>query len=178
LQNWKNMEKLKLIKNIREASLLLENTIKENITEADFNSPIDGKWSAAGHIQHLINSIKPLNQVFLAPKFLLKLITGKPNRKSRSYEKLVEKYLEKLKTANPTTNRFGPKEGKIYTKKDLRDRLLSEYTKFEKNIEKKWDEESLDMYLIPHPLLGKLTVREMVMFTIYHSHHHQKAITA
>jgi hypothetical protein len=37
----------------------------------------------------------------------------------------------------------------------------------------KFTEEELDKYILPHPLLGKLTIREMMFFTIYHVLHHQ-----
>jgi hypothetical protein len=35
-----------------------------------------------------------------------------------------------------------------------------------------WGEGSLDRCRLPHPLLGKLTVREMLFFTLYHNLHH------
>lgn len=34
--------------------------------------------------------------------------------------------------------------------------------------------DELDKYILPHPLLGKLTIREMMYFTIYHVEHHKK----
>ena len=112
----------------------------------------------------------------LLPKFVLTYKFGKPNRQSRTYDELVEKYWEKLKTQNPTINRFGPKGGKTISKEKLTQEFEKQYDKFAKNIENKWDENSLEGYLIPHPLLGKLTIREMIMFTIYHTEHHQKAL--
>ena len=33
-------------------------------------------------------------------------------------------------------------------------------------------EHKLDRCILPHPLLGKLTLREMIYFTIYHMEHH------
>jgi len=32
--------------------------------------------------------------------------------------------------------------------------------------------QSLDKFMLPHPLLGKLAVREMLFFTMYHNLHH------
>ena len=32
----------------------------------------------------------------------------------------------------------------------------------------------LDHYLLPHPLLGKITLREMLFFSAYHIQHHTK----
>jgi len=36
----------------------------------------------------------------------------------------------------------------------------------------KWSDKALDNYLLPHPLLGKMTVREILFFTLYHNLHH------
>ena len=35
-----------------------------------------------------------------------------------------------------------------------------------------WSERQLDRCQLPHPLLGPLTVREMLFFTLYHNRHH------
>ena len=35
-------------------------------------------------------------------------------------------------------------------------------------------EKDLDFYVLPHPLIGKLTLREMLFFCIYHVQHHHK----
>ena len=169
------MKKPDLIKNL-DANKDLVLITCEAMTDNHFFAEKGEKWSNAGHIEHLINSIKPLNQLFILPKFVMTWVSGKPNRKSRTYDELVTKYWEKLATRNPTINRFGPKAGKNYTKEELLRKFKSQYEKFSTKIEKNWDEESLENYLIPHPLLGKLTVREMIMFTAYHTLHHLKAI--
>lgn len=36
----------------------------------------------------------------------------------------------------------------------------------------KYSEQELDQTILPHPLLGKITLREMLYFTIYHVEHH------
>ena len=43
-------------------------------------------------------------------------------------------------------------------------------------IEKNWKDTQLDQYIVPHPLLGKITLREMGYFTIYHVQHHDAII--
>ncbi|MCB9182399.1 MAG: DinB family protein [Flavobacteriales bacterium] len=40
----------------------------------------------------------------------------------------------------------------------------------------RWSESDLERYLLPHPLLGKLTLREMLYFTLYHVQHHQALV--
>jgi hypothetical protein len=39
-----------------------------------------------------------------------------------------------------------------------------------------WREPALDRYRLPHPLIGLLTVREMLAFTVYHTAHHLSRI--
>jgi uncharacterized damage-inducible protein DinB len=36
----------------------------------------------------------------------------------------------------------------------------------------KWSEANMDYHVLPHPLLGPLSVREMLFFTVYHNTHH------
>jgi hypothetical protein len=38
-----------------------------------------------------------------------------------------------------------------------------------------WNEKDLDTIRMLHPLLGKITAREMIYFTVYHSEHHVAA---
>jgi DinB superfamily len=168
------MDKSTLISQLLRNKEKVVNSITKMTEEALFKSKNE-KWTNAGHVEHLINSIKPLNLLFMFPKFVLTAWAGKPNRKSRSYEALVEKYWEQLNKRNPTVNRFGPKN-KITTKKKLIAQFEKEYDNFANKIKSDWDEINLEKYLIPHPLLGKLTVKEMIMFTIYHTEHHQKAL--
>jgi len=40
------------------------------------------------------------------------------------------------------------------------------------SVAEKWNEDELDQYQLPHPILGKLTIREMLYFTIYHNLRH------
>jgi hypothetical protein len=39
-------------------------------------------------------------------------------------------------------------------------------------VAEKWDEGELDQYQLPHPTLGKRTIREMFYFTIFHNLRH------
>ena len=39
-----------------------------------------------------------------------------------------------------------------------------------------WTEEALDRHAIPHPLMGELTVREMLLFFVLHERHHLKIV--
>jgi len=40
----------------------------------------------------------------------------------------------------------------------------------------KWREHDLDTYLLPHPLMGRMTIREIVIWTAYHTEHHYNTL--
>ena len=143
------------------------------VADSTFLRKPDSKWSAADNIEHMILSVKPLKLAFRLPKFIL-LYFGKPNRPLRTYEELVNKYQEKLRAGGKATSAFVPK----FNYKDKHS-LLEDFKHMNQDFIKslaKWNDADLDRYLIPHPLLGKLYVREMLYFTIYHTQHHLKAI--
>jgi hypothetical protein len=145
----------------------------ETLSEEDFLKSKNDKWTAGQQFEHIFLGVKPVRQILSLPKFLLQLIWGQANRESKSYEDLVEKYLLKLENGGRATGRFIPqtvsyKKGqilKINLNKEL-DMLVAKLDRF--------SEDELDKYILPHPLLGKLTIREMLYFTIYHVRHHEE----
>ena len=40
----------------------------------------------------------------------------------------------------------------------------------------RWSEDQLDRYQLPHPAMGKMTVREVLFFTVYHNAHHARRV--
>ena len=54
-------------------------------------------------------------------------------------------------------------------------KLVKEEKRLAKKIQK-WTESDLDTYLLPHPLLGKMTIREIALWTAYHTEHHYKIL--
>ncbi len=130
-----------------------------------------GKWSAGQNLDHMIRSVKPLNLAYRLPGFGLRLLFGKPNRKGRSYSEVVEKYTSKLSSGAVATGAFVPPIIKLEKKEKLLHDFSSQNEKLCKALST-CSEEKLDNYLLPHPLLGKITLREMMFFTIYHNEHH------
>ena len=142
-----------------------------------FETMPDGKWSSGQNLDHLIRSIKPLQLAYTLPKFILKMMFGKANRPSKSYDELVLKYKTKLAAGGRASGPFIPPVIS-FEQKDL---LIKKYDLHkQKLISKiqKQSEEDLDKYILPHPLLGKLTLREMLFFTIHHNEHHLELLKA
>jgi hypothetical protein len=129
------------------------------------------KWSAGQHADHIVRSISPVNMALGLPKIAPRLLFGKANRPSKTYNELVEKYKDKLAKGGAASGRFVPKEIGLQ-EKHLLPKAIIHYTHELCNKVEKMSEEELDTYLLPHPLLGKLTFREMLYFTAYHAEHH------
>ena len=132
-----------------------------------------GKWSTAQHIKHLILSMRPVNLAMRVPKFVLKYKFGLCNRPERSFEQLVEKYETALDTTkavappsySPDSIPASEKDGLIAELRQQTDKMIA-------NVEN-WSEEALSKYILPHPLIGKLSFREMVAWSIVHMDHHR-----
>jgi hypothetical protein len=142
-----------------------------------FDQGPEGKWSTGQHLGHLIQSTDPLNMALNMPRVALKMQFGKPNRPCRSYEEVVSRYQERLAkaAAEISKNPYGPKPVSQDDKAKMIEKFLTGKEKLVKNIGK-WKEEQLDGYLLPHPLMGKMLVREVLFFTVYHTHHHLKTL--
>jgi DinB superfamily len=141
-----------------------------------FKKP-DEKWSAAENIQHLIISTNITTLAYRLPKFMVRLIGGKPNRDSRTYDELKNKYYKKLAEGGKASGLFVPKPIEIkYGKQKLLKKWQKATVTFITALIKNRTENDLDNYLAKHPLLGRITLRELCYFTIFHTEHHLQAI--
>ncbi|MBX7243801.1 MAG: DinB family protein [Bacteroidia bacterium] len=157
-------------KQLTEAFDAFASAIKPLEKEA-FESTPGGKWSAGQHLDHLILSVKPINQALILPGFILKMAFGKANRPSVSYDELVGKYQKKLAAGAVATGGFVPPVISFHRKEKLLKAYLLHGERLVNHVKNR-KEEDLDTIIAPHPLLGKVTLRELMYFTIYHTHHH------
>jgi DinB superfamily len=156
----------KLIENHRLFTTYIQ-SLPDDVLEVSRN----GKWSPGQHLDHIRRSIQPLAQGFRLPKWVIKMIFGRSNRPGRTYNELVNKYTKKLAEGGRASGRFIPKPVMKSEKNKIIDTLNKDLFSFTKNLSA-FSESELDEIVLPHPLLGKLTIREMMYFTIYHVEHH------
>lgn len=137
----------------------------------------EGKWTTGQQVLHLIQSAQFLNKALGMPKFLLRYKFGKSNRSPRAYEAIIKRYNERLASVQSGT--FGPSQNMRIPTLSEKDNLISglkqEHEKLQKHI-KKWSDTKLDTLLLPHPLMGRMPVREIIMWSAYHVEHHTKAL--
>ena len=136
-----------------------------------FSQGPEGSWSAGQHLHHLIKSAKPLAMGLGFPKIALLLKFGFVKAESRDYEGTVKFYQDGLSKGGKATGQYVPRELKPEEKKQMIQRFRQEMQKLNQAISKLSDGK-MDKTYLPHPLLGNLTVREMLYFTMYHMEHH------
>jgi hypothetical protein len=147
----------------------------QTLTVEEFLYAPTGKWTAAQQLDHIHKSVKPLTQAMGYPKFVPRLLFGKANRPSKTYEELINRYNEKLLLGGRASGRFVPPAIFASQKDELIKLIVASVNKLCKRIEK-FSETELDNLILPHPLLGKITIREMLYFTAYHVQHHENII--
>lgn len=164
--------------------MMAENIFKQfsqtcgDIKETIFFERPEGKWSVAENMQHLIISTKTTSLAYKLPKILLRLVGGKPNRFSKSFEELSAGYYKKLEDGAKASGRYIPKPIEIkYGKAKLLDNWNKTTAEFICALKNNRTEADLDHYQVKHPLLGSITLRELCYFTIFHADHHLKSIT-
>lgn len=139
--------------------------------ETDFAKGPAGRWTLGQQLDHLVRSVEPINLGLSMPKFVLGLVFGKAKRPSVTYAELAGRYEGVLGDGGKASGRFVPPAVGLNRRQPLlglhrraTKRLIAQIESF--------SEEELDRYLAPHPLLGKLTLRELLFFTIHHHDHH------
>jgi len=135
----------------------------------------EGAWTAGQHLLHLIKSTKPLGTGMGYPRLVLRLKFGKVKNPSRSYEGTVAFYQEALAKGGRAMGQYIPREVKKEEREEMVNRFYTEMSILINHVQK-WSEKNLDQTAVPHPLLGNLTMREMLYFTIYHTEHHLKVL--
>jgi len=172
----KNPYKKEALIKALESTHLGITTYFNSLTQEDFFSRIPDRWSAAENLVHLIKSVKAVSVGMKLPKMIVGLKFGKSERISRIYPQIREIYLNRLVEGAQTPKKFHPDD--YQQPSDLsayKDQILKKWDDVHRKLVKvlnRWKERDLDKYILPHPILGNLTVREMVMFTIYHNIHH------
>lgn len=130
-----------------------------------------GKWCAGQHLDHLIRSTTPVTLALKLPRIFPAMLFGKATKASRDFGGVVEIYKAALSDGGKASGRFVPGSVARENKAALLERYRHESRRLSFVIER-WPERDLDTYRLPHPLLGKLTVREMLLFTIFHTQCH------
>lgn len=133
-------------------------------------------WSASDNVDHMIKAVKPIAKALKLPKIALQSVFGKVERASKTYEEICQIYRGEIAKGAKASGRFLPEED--VPNADLvavKEQQLQQLAKAMEDLVsacEQWDETALDQYQLPHPVIGNLTVREMLFFTIHHNLRH------
>jgi hypothetical protein len=136
-------------------------------------------WSPAENIVHLVKATSPVAKAMSLPGPTLVTMFGAGRGESVSYRELRDRYLELL-VGGVDAGKYAPDELQIPDDRVAWQQGLvascRDAVRDLARVAERWEESDLDRYQIPHPLLGQLTVREMLLFTLYHHTHHKQNV--
>ena len=168
-----------------EVRLALEQLVGEGVeymasfSDETFFRPQGAAWSPAGHIRHLRRASSPLVVAFRLPRLLLGFRFGWRRIPSVSFAQLRDRYQAALAQGGQA-GAFSPgPEPPPPDPAARRQEILSRWEAVTRNLAARatpWSEPALDRYQLPHPLLGALSLREMLCFTVYHTAHHLRRV--
>lgn len=132
------------------------------------------RWSPAEQVRHLTKSTYPLARAFALPRFVLALRFGVRLRPPRAYDELAADYARLLET-RPDSGRYRPRPETRAPDDARRAEIMAHWrdavSRLSRAVER-WTERALDRHRLPHPLMGAISTREMLFFTLFHTSHH------
>ena len=151
-----------------------------SLAEDEFMLRIGDAWTPAEHLAHLNTSVSAVAHGTSASPWLLRFRFGRSRAPSRSYEAMRQIYRARLAQGAGATGPYVPSRQDMPsgTVAAHRAEILARWRRVNARLREAlegWSERKLDRIRLPHPLLGKLTVREMLFFTLYHNQHHIEA---
>ncbi|ULH15079.1 DinB family protein [Deinococcus sp. KNUC1210] len=132
------------------------------------------RWSPAQHLQHLTLAHRPLTGALRLPRLALLAVGGRTERESRSYAEMRQTYQAALGAGGKASGRYLP-----VLNGQTQAALVSDFRQASQQLREAlegWPEADLTTFLLPHPILGKITVREMLYFSVYHQYHHLNGV--
>lgn len=146
-------------------------TFFAEIDPALFFSAPEEIWSPADNLVHLIKSSAPVVMAMKLPKLALRLRFGTAKKASGTVAEVRSDYTEIALAGDAVaTGGFVP-EVDDFSAENRTSILAKWHSKSTELVAVigKWSEKDLDKYVLPHPLLGDMTVREILFFTLYHN---------
>ncbi|HWW40756.1 DinB family protein, partial [Pedobacter sp.] len=163
------MTKQELIAKFRENHLELVDYIAA-LAAGQFSYSRNGKWTPGQQLNHVYLCLKPIAQALASKDFILQKF-GKIDRPSLGYDDVIENYKTALANGGKAPERFVPEKFDPDHKVELSAQLIALLQTIEQLLNHYTDDE-LDHLVLPHPLLGNLTIREMLCLMTYHATHH------
>ncbi len=139
-------------------------------------APVAPEWCLAEHIVHLCLAYDQIIRVLGANKERLLARTGAPDHASLSFEQMHTRYTGLIAGGLVTTAAFTPQNVNVDVHKaHARDDILQRWDHAGRALRaaaEPWTGAELDGHQVPHPVMGMVTVRELLFFCIVHDANH------
>lgn len=123
----------------------------------------NGKWTAAQQFHHVYLVLLPFPKILSSKEFISRKF-GKIDRLTWDYDTVIENY---LKTSRQSPQGFLPEQISPQQKTIITGDIQKVLQTIQELLDQYSDTE-LDTLVIPHPLLGNLTIRETFFLMSYH----------
>ncbi|WP_291116211.1 DinB family protein [Flavobacterium sp. UBA6135] len=138
-----------------------------SLTNDQFVYGQNDKWTAGQQFSHVYLTLLPFPKVLPSKEFIIQKF-GKINRPTWDYETVLKNY---FKTSLQAPQQFLPEQVNPEQKASITAELQKIVLTIQQLLEQ-YTEEELDTLVLPHPLLGNMTIREMFYLMTYHATHH------
>ncbi|CAM3576645.1 DinB family protein [Deinococcus frigens] len=130
-------------------------------------------WSPAHHLDHLIRSNLPVAGGLGVARGRLQPLP--PEHQTRTYRQIRADYRAVLAGGARASGRWLPQPQGSQT--ELVERFRASLSAVNDALGG-WPDAGLNAWAMPHPALGVLSVREMLLFTLMHNRHHADGVQA
>lgn len=146
-----------------------------SLSSEQMNQHPENKWSPIQHLRHINMGLAGFSRYCQLDKNKIIGMFGSGTGHSMSSSELANKYRQTLAEMGDFKQ---PHEPESSSDLDFQTEaeLFKTNTKLVKDKLGSWTESELDSLLCPHPLLGKLTAREMINFFVIHTSLHQQSV--
>lgn len=150
------------------------------LSAEEFVLRVGDAWTPAEHLLHLCTAVSAVARGFSINRWLLRLRFGRARSPSRRYLEVRDDYRERLSRGGRATGPYVPDREDSADERieERRAAILARWGRVNSRLREaaeRWSERELDRIRMPHPLLGMLSARELLFFTVYHNQHHVAA---
>jgi hypothetical protein len=119
------------------------------------------KWNAGQQLNHIYLCLIPIEQALASKEYILNKF-GLSDHSSQPYQEIVKQYMHALNHGGKAPDRFVPEKFDLLNKPLLTNKLNDLLIRIGQQLEM-YTEKELDSMVLPHPLLGRLTIRELFL---------------
>ncbi len=130
----------------------------------------NGKWTAGQQLSHINLCLQPISQALASKEYIIQKF-GEIDRDAMDYDQVIINYKSALEKGGKAPDRFVPEMVSVIDRNKLTTELTALLLKIKTQLSDYTDQE-LNTLILPHPLLGNMTIRELIYLMTHHATHH------